>query len=133
MCSIVQEEECDEDVNEYGKLSEECNNIHKKRKDSTMKQTVNVYDFERAFKNFDRDNFSYEGLKALFEYLEEYEDSTGEELELDVIGLCCEYAEYDSLKEFNNDYGTKYSQIEQVGDDTQLIQIDDNRFIIQQY
>ena len=98
-----------------------------------MKQTVNMYDFERAFKNFDRDNFSYEGLKALFEYLEEYEDSTGEELELDVIGLCCEYAEYDSLKEFNNDYGTKYSQIEQVGDDTQLIQIDDNRFIIQQY
>ena len=98
-----------------------------------MKQTVNMYDFERAFKNFDRDNFSYEGLKALFEYLEEYEDSTGEELELDVIGLCCEYAEYDSLKEYNDDYDTKYSQIEQVGDDTQLIQIDDNRFIIQQY
>ena len=98
-----------------------------------MKQTVNMYDFERAFKNFDRDNFSYEGLKALFEYLEEYEDSTGEEVELDVIGLCCEYMEYDSLKEYNDDYDTKYSQIEQVGDDTQLIQIDDNRFIIQQY
>ena len=98
-----------------------------------MKQTVNMYDFERAFKNCDRDNFSYEGLKALFEYLEEYEDSTGEELELDVIALCCEYAEYDSLKELNNDYGTKYSQIEQVEDKTQVIQIDDNRFIIEQY
>ena len=98
-----------------------------------MKQTVNIYDFERAFKNCDRDNFSYEGLKALFEYLEEYEDSTGEELELDVIALCCEYAEYDSLKELNNDYGTKYSQIEQVEDKTQVIQIDDNRFIIEQY
>ena len=98
-----------------------------------MKQTVNMYDFERAFKNCDRDNFSYEGLKALFEYLEEYEDSTGEELELDVIALCCEYAEYDSLKEYNDDYDTKYSQIEQVGDDTQLIKIDDYRFIIQQY
>ena len=98
-----------------------------------MKQTVNMYDFERAFKNFDRDNFSYEGLKALFEYLEEYEDSTGEEVELDVIGLCCEYMEYDSLKEFNDDYDTKYSQIEQVEDKTQVIQIDDNRFIIEQY
>ena len=133
MCSIIQEEEGNEDVNEYGKLSKECNNIHEKRKDSIMKQTVNMYDFERAFKNCDRDNFSYEGLKALFEYLEEYEDSTGEELELDVIALCCEYAEYDSLKEFNDDYGTKYSQIEQVEDKTQVIQIDDNRFIIQQY
>jgi hypothetical protein len=98
-----------------------------------MKRTVNTYDFEKAFRDFDRDNFSYEGLKALFEYLEEYEDSTGEELELDVIGLCCEYAEYDSLKEFNNDYDTKYSQIEQVEDKTQVIKIDDNRFIIQQY
>jgi hypothetical protein len=92
-----------------------------------------MYDFERAFKDCDRDNFSYDGLKALFEYLEEYEDSTGEELELDVIALCCEYMEYDSLKEYNDDYDTKYSEIEQVGDDTQVIPIDDNSFIIQQY
>jgi len=98
-----------------------------------MKRTVNMYDFERAFKDFDRDNFSYDGLKALFEYLEEYEDGTGEEVELDVIALCCEYMEYDSLKEYNDDYDTKYSEIEQVGDDTQVIPIDDNSFIIQQY
>ena len=98
-----------------------------------MKQSINMYDFERAFKRFERDNFSYDGLKALFEYLEEYEEGTGEEVELDVIALCCEYAEYDSLKELNNDYGTKYSRIEQVEDKTQVIQIDDNRFIIEQY
>ena len=98
-----------------------------------MKQSVNMYDFERAFKNFERDNFSYDGLKALFEYLEEYEDSTGEEVELDVIALCCEYAEYDSLKEYNDDYGTKYSEIDAIQDDTTLIKIDDNSFIIQQY
>ena len=98
-----------------------------------MKQTVNMYDFERAFKNCNRDNFSYEGLKALFEYLEEYEDSTGEELELDVIALCCQYAEYDSLKEYNDDYDTKYSEIDAIQDETTLIKIDDERFIIQQY
>jgi hypothetical protein len=92
-----------------------------------------MYDFERAFKNFERDNFSYDGLKALFEYLEEYEDSTGEEVELDVIALCCEYMEYDSLKEYNDDYGTKYSEIDAIQDDTTLIKIDDNSFIIQQY
>ena len=92
-----------------------------------------MYDFERAFKNFERDNFSYDGLKALFEYLEEYEDSTGEEVELDVIALCCDYMEYDSLKEYNDDYGTKYSEIDAIQDDTTLIKIDDNSFIIQQY
>ena len=98
-----------------------------------MKQSINMYDFERAFKNFERDNFSYDGLKALFEYLEEYEEGTGEEVELDVIALCCDYAEYDSLKEYNDDYGTKYSEIDAIQDDTTLIKIDDNSFIIQQY
>jgi len=98
-----------------------------------MKQSVNMYDFERAFKNFERDNFSYDGLKALFEYLEEYGDGMGEEVELDVIALCCEYAEYDSLSEYNDDYGTKYSEIDAIQNDTTLIKIDDNSFIIQQY
>ncbi len=98
-----------------------------------MKQSVNMYDFERAFKRCERDNFSYDGLKALFEYLEEYEDSTGEEVELDVIALCCDYMEYDSLSEYNNDYGTKYSEIDAIQDDTTLIKIDDNSFIIQQH
>jgi len=52
---------------------------------------------------------------------------------LDVIALCCEYMEYDSLKEYNDDYGTKYSEIDAIQDDTTLIKIDDNSFIIQQY
>jgi hypothetical protein len=92
-----------------------------------------MYDFERAFKRFERNNFSYDGLKALFEYLEEYEEGTGEEVELDVIALCCEYTEYDSLSEYNDDYGTKYSEIDAIQDDTTLIKIDNNSFIIQQY
>ena len=98
-----------------------------------MKQSVSIYDFERAFKRYERENFSYDGLKALFEYLEEYEEGTGEEVELDVIALCCEYAEYDSLKEYNDYYGTKYDEIDLIQDDTMLIKIDDERFIIQQY
>ena len=36
-----------------------------------MKQTINQYDFADAFKKMNRaDNFSYEGLKVLFNYLE---------------------------------------------------------------
>ena len=71
-----------------------------------MKQTVNVYDFERAFVDMDRaDNFSYEGKKALFEYLEQYEEDTGEEIELDVIGLCCDYSEFDTALEAAREYG----------------------------
>ena len=59
-----------------------------------MKQTVNFSDFVAAFHRMDRDTqFTRDGLMVLFDYLETYEDDTGEELELDVIALCCEYSE----------------------------------------
>ena len=59
-----------------------------------MKTTVSRYDFERAFIDADRKNtFTYDGMHLLFDYLEEYEESTGSEIELDVIALCCEYDE----------------------------------------
>tara|TARA_R110000824_G_scaffold395045_1_gene595304 strand:+ start:202 stop:501 length:300 start_codon:yes stop_codon:yes gene_type:complete len=99
-----------------------------------MKQTIDMYQFERAFKNMGRgEQFSYEGLQALYLYLEEYEEDTGEEINLDVIALCCEYAEYDSLEEFQANYGEEYESIEDISDETALIPIDDNSFIIQQF
>lgn len=59
-----------------------------------MKQTIDHNDFRDAFRRMDRaDQFSREGLKALFDYLEEIEQESGTELELDVIALCCEYSE----------------------------------------
>ena len=70
-----------------------------------MKTTVNKYDFERAFVTAGRkDQFSYDGLKALFEYLEDLEDYIGEEIELDVVAICCDYSEYDSALECAKDY-----------------------------
>ena len=54
----------------------------------------NVYQFREAFRLAGRmDQFSYEGLEVLFDYLEELSESTGEPVELDVIALCCEYYE----------------------------------------
>ena len=58
-----------------------------------MKTTVSYYDFRKAFESIRPDNFSYDGLKLLFDYFEQYEDDTGEEIELDVIGICCEWSE----------------------------------------
>ena len=102
-----------------------------------MKQSVNEWEFTDAFKNYFggqyKTNFSYEGLKALFEWLEEFEDGTGAEIELDVIAICCEFTEYESLKEYNEDYDKEYEEIEAISDDTTLIKIDNERFIIQQY
>ena len=102
-----------------------------------MKQSVNEYDFIDAFRNYFggqyKTNFSYEGLKALFEWFEELENDTGEEMELDVIAICCDFSEYESLKEYNEYYDKEYKEIDEIADDTTLIKIDDERFIIQQY
>jgi len=69
-----------------------------------MKQSMNFHDFCDAFRAMDRANqFSYAGKQALFEYLEQYEAETGEEIELDVIALCCEWTE-SSWEEIAEDY-----------------------------
>jgi hypothetical protein len=82
-----------------------------------MKTTVSKYDFERAFVDADRkENFSYEGLGLLFDYLEEYEDSTGEEVELDVIALCCDYAE-ETVSDIARNYSIDLSHLDAEDDD----------------
>jgi len=102
-----------------------------------MRRTVNVHDFRQAFVDYDRaENFSYAGLEALFEYLVSLEEDTGEEMELDVIGidiLCCDFSEYENIKEFQEDYGDEYQTIEDIEDQTTVIPVDGDRFIIQQF
>jgi hypothetical protein len=62
--------------------------------------------FVDSFRNMDRiDQFSYDGLQALFEYLEEYEEGTGEQIELDVIALCCDFSEYPDALAAASEYG----------------------------
>jgi hypothetical protein len=51
-----------------------------------MKTTVYLHDLRTQFHQMGRgDQFSYDGLRVLFEALEQYEDDTGSEVELDVI------------------------------------------------
>lgn len=60
-----------------------------------MKINVTFSMFCDAFRDMRRkDQFTYAGLEALYDYLIEYEEDIGEEIELDVIALCCEYTEY---------------------------------------
>lgn len=57
-----------------------------------MKQSVNFSSFVDAFHAHKRyDQFGYDALRIIFDYLEEYEEATGEEIELDVICICCDF------------------------------------------
>lgn len=99
-----------------------------------MKIKLNRYQFQDVFKQSGRENnFSHEGLNALYDYFTDIEDETGEEIELDVIAICCEYTEYKNLKEFQGEYGKKYKSIESIEYVTRVIRIDDESFIIQQF
>ncbi len=71
-----------------------------------MKTTVDFYDFKNAFLSIRPENFSSDGLEILFDGLMEFEEDTGEEMELDVIALCCDFCEMtaeDVLKAYNID------------------------------
>lgn len=111
-----------------------------------MKSAVNFYDFERAFRDHDRHDQlgGYAGLKALFEYLEQYEDDCGEEIELDVVALCCDYTQYDSAsdaakecitgwerEEGEDDDDFEERALEELRDHTQVIEYGNGKVIIQ--
>lgn len=89
-------------------------------------KTIDLYDFRRAFANYDRtNNFSYEGLEALFKWLDELSAYTDTPYELDVIGLCCEFKEYSDLGEIQETYSsTDIDSIEDLRDYTTVIEFD---------
>jgi hypothetical protein len=69
-----------------------------------MKMTLNTYQIADALKNDTNARWSYNGSLALAEYLEEYEESTGEEIELDVCAIRCDFYEYESALECALEY-----------------------------
>lgn len=65
-----------------------------------MKQTINKSQFIDAFKSSQyKDNFSYEGLCMLYDFLEDLADEAGEEYELDIVALACAFTDsaYDEV------------------------------------
>lgn len=66
--------------------------------------SVNETLFIDMFRKYNRiDNFTYQGLQELFSYLDNLADDMQEPIELDVIGLCCEYYE-GNAQDIVNDY-----------------------------
>ena len=105
-----------------------------------MKTTVNLYDFRQAFHDCGRgDQFTYQGLEILYEALERLAEDTGEEIELDVIALCCEFAE-GTAEEIARDYGIDLNDdgnelnnvLDDLHDRTWVCGVTDNETIVYQ-
>lgn len=97
-----------------------------------MYQLVSRNDFHDAFIKMGRKaDFSYEGREALYNYLEENANSNDESgqglgVELDVIGLCCEYTE-STIEDARKDYSLS---IEDYETDADVIEYLNNNVIV---
>ncbi len=70
-----------------------------------MKTTLTTSAAANILANDENSSFSRLGAFALVDYLEELEESTGEEMEFDSIAIRCDYSEYDSALECAVDHG----------------------------
>jgi hypothetical protein len=105
-----------------------------------MKQTIHKSQFVADMKI----NFSIEGCRALFEYLEETESqltngdcchACGNEFEMsyDPVSFRCDFSEYENLKEIKENY-SDIKTLNDLRDRTTVIEIpNSNRLIIENF
>ena len=83
-------------------------------------ETVTKHHFIDAFRQSAerKDQFSYEALEELFKYYDNLAEDTGSSIKFDMIAICCEWSEYDSLEELEEAY------------DMPLKALDDNTIVL---
>ena len=93
-----------------------------------MQTTITFSAFCDAFRDMGRnENFSYEGKRALFDFLEE----VAPDMELDVIALCCDYYESD-IDNIISDYGIDVSDAQDDDEKADIVEeyLQDNTCIV---
>lgn len=107
-----------------------------------MKQTIGLSQFTDAFMAIRPDNFTYDGLVLLFDYLESWKADSGEELELDVIAICCDFEEL-TIEEIIRQYNIETDDIEDdeiddyvmdyLNDETSVVGKTDNTIVFRSF
>ena len=94
--------------------------------------TVTSNDFHDAFNKMRPNQFSYDALDAMFEYLEDLSEDIGEPFKLDVIALACEWVEYGSMASAILEYWDIETR-EDLRDWTIVIDLDDGGLVMQRF
>ena len=69
-----------------------------------MKKTLTTREMVDALRRDQNAGWSYEGAKALIEYMKQLEEYIGEDIEFDPVALRCDYTEYENALDCVNDY-----------------------------
>ncbi len=97
------------------------------------KSNITFSEFVKEFEGSSYEhNFSRIGKIALYDYLSDLEEETGEEIELDIVALCCDYTEYENLKECFSQYDN-IKTIEELKEKTEVIELEDGGLIIRNF
>lgn len=106
---------------------------------------ISKSEFIQEFQAIRPDNFSYDGLSALYDYFEDFESDVGNEINFDPIAICCEFSEYESALEAARQYtsdsawgamtreNANESALNWLYNHTQVIQLDSGAVIIQDW
>ena len=91
-----------------------------------MKTILSTNEIAEALRQYSQ--MSYNASFAMADYLEEYEESTGEEIELDPIAIRCEFTEYENAIEaaaqYTSEFTTEAAALEYLQDHTSVITYD---------
>lgn len=85
--------------------------------------------FHNQFNSCRPDQFTYSGLNALYDYLDDMDQA--DMYELDVIAICCEFTQYDNIESACQEYGVQ--DRDELESNTIVIECDDDTVIIQNY
>ena len=93
-----------------------------------MKKNITESMFKQGFKNYNRDYFSTEGYEVLYDYLIELEISCNFEIDFDVIGIVCDFTEYETIQACLKDYDME--TLEDLENETTVLLLDNGGLII---
>lgn len=102
---------------------------------SYIYKELTFFDFCDEFNRAGRkDQFSYGGKRALYDYIIEMAEASDLPFELDVVALCAWYAEYDGIEGFHEDYDPdEYPDIESIEQKATVMRVGKTGFIVEQF
>ena len=91
-------------------------------------------ELRHEFQSFGKgEQFSRWGFDALFKYLDDLSEDTGKDIQLDVIALCCEWSEYDSINEACAQYSDDIQTLDDLNDHTVVLFLDNGGLMVRDF
>jgi hypothetical protein len=102
-----------------------------------MKTTISIHDAAFILLTDEYGSWTREEAFALAQYYEQLEEDLGEEIELDVVAIRCEWNSYSNMQEVRDNYPTcpedDDDALEWLYDCAQVIVIDDEALLVTEF